>query len=358
MPLLPNPEEKQLVEQGIIPALMLDAAMAPWSNQAVIAAMELEVFDHLREEPLDADSLANRTGSALEGMEILLRALVPLGYLTQEEGKYQLTEAAQRSLPRTETAVMGTFFKEQARLGMEAAHAVREAPEDGIIGWETVQSGEVGRGYQASMRWLASGLVEPVVQAVPLPDRASRMLDVGGSHGLYTAGFCGEHPDLEGTIIDWPIGLEAAQRTLDDRPELADRIALVERDFEREDLPDGFDFAFLGNIIHSLSPEANRELFGKLATATTDRGAIAILDQVSNPPAPSDQAEGPPESSFATGIPALIGFGLFLFTGGRSHDFSALSSWLADVGFPDVSYIPLPESPGFSLVVAGKPEAY
>jgi hypothetical protein len=134
---------------------------------------------------------------------------------------------------------------------------------------------------------------------------------------------------------------------------MAERIELIERDFEEEDLPEGFDFAFLGNIVHGVSPDGNRELFAKLSRATTDIGTVAILDQFSGTPT-TDANPGNP-TSFAEGFPALLGYNLFLFSGGRSYEFENVKTWLAEAGFADVSYLPLPEAPGFSLVVAQKP---
>lgn len=355
MPLQPDFIERRLISQGKIPGILLDASMAPFTVQAVTAAMELGVFDELRQEPLNVETLADRTGADPEGIEILLRTLVPLGYLTRNGDTYRLTKAARRSLPEEDLPAIGTFLKTQAREGMDATEAVEEAPEDGVIGWETVQSGEVGRGYQAMMRWLAGDLVDPVVDAVTLPDGAERMLDVGGSHGLYTARFCEEHSGLEGTIIDWEIGLEEAQKTLDERPEMSDRIELVERDFEKEELPEGYDFVFLGQIVHGLTAEGNQELFDKLARSTTERGTVAILDQVANPPSSSRLPFNPMDSSFADGIAALLGFGLFVFTGGRSYPYDDLEAWLVEAGFSEVSYQGVRQSPGMSLVIARKP---
>lgn len=357
MPLQPNLIERQLIKRGTIPGLLLDGALTLMTGQALVAALELEVFEHLHDGPADVETLADRTDATEQGMSNLLRVLDGLGHVRRDGSAYELTRAARRTLPTGDHRRMGAFFKEQGQLGLEAARAVREAPEDGIIGWETVKDGEVGEGYQATMRWLASDLVDPVVDAVSLPTGAERLLDVGGSHGLYTVGFCDAHPGLDGTVLDWPIGLEAAERTLEDRPDLTDRIDLVERDFEREALPTGYDVAFLGNIVHGLTDEGNRDLFGKLADATTDRGTVTILDQVADPPDTSRLPFNPFESSFAEAVAALVGFNLFLFSGGRSYAYDDLADWLAEAGFPDVSYTPLRESPGFSVVVARKPGA-
>lgn len=355
MPLQPNFIERRLINRGTIPGILLDASMAAFTTQALVAAMELNLFEQIRDGPVTVEALADQTGASKEGLNILVRTLVPLGYLEQDGDTYRLTKAARRSLPQNEVDAMGTFLKTQARKGLDSTRAVRDAPEDGVIGWETVQSGEVGRGYQAMMRWLASDLVDEIVEKVSLPDEANRMIDIGGSHGLYTVGFCDEQDGLEGRIIDWPIGLEAAEQTLADRPEMADRIELIERDFEQEDLPGGNDFAFLGQIVHGLTPEGNQELFEKLGEATTDIGTVAILDQVADPPSSGWLPFDPSQSSFADGIAALLGFGLFVFTGGRSYAYDDLASWLASAGFSEVTYKPVKQSPGFSLIIANKP---
>lgn len=355
MPLQPNLIERRLVNRGTIPGVLIDG-MAAFQAEAALAAMEMGVFDELRDQPLDVETLADRVDAAPEGIGVLLQTLEPSGYVTSNDGTYRLSSAADEWLPDENMDMIATFFKEELRMGLDATEAVREAPEDGIFGWERVQSGELGEAYQETMRWLAQDLIDPVVDAVDLPPDPDRMLDVGGSHGLYTVRFCEKYPGLEGTVLDWEIGLDSARRTLDEHPELAERIDLLNRDFEQEELPDGYDFAFLGQIVHGLSPEDNRELFDKLARATTERGTVAILDQFEDPPSTGMLPVDPFDSQLAAGIAASIGFILFLFSGGRSYEYDRLVDWLAEAGFPDVSYEALSQSPGYSLIIARKPE--
>ncbi len=344
MPLQPNFIERLLLRRGTIPGFLGDIAMSTFQFWLMIGAIEVGLFEHLKEGEHDLATLAEKTGASERGLEVVLRALEPLGYVDSDDGTWRLSKAARRSLPVDDLPDMVPFFVDgQMMAYREVARAIREDPPDGILGWETVKSGEDGRSYQATMRWLASESVDEVVKKVDLPDGAGRMLDVGGSHGLYTIAFCREHPDLEGTILDWPIGLEAARQTLEENPDVAGRIDLVERDFEREELPEGFDFAFLGNIVHGIDPDGNRELFGKLARSTTSRGTVAIVDQF----------EGVSGSKFARGMAALLGFNLFLFSGGRSYPYEDVKAWLSGAGFPEVSETGL-RQPGFSLVVASK----
>ncbi len=356
MPLRPNLIERQLLKRGVIPGLLVDLGVATFKQEVLIGAIETGVFDHLRDGALTTAELAERTGCAERGIANLTRALEPLGYLEPVDGRYRLTDAARRGLPDENLQTMLPFFKEQIRyLALDAATGVRDAPEGGIYGWERVQSGPEGDAYQEAMRWLASDLVPEVVDKVDLPADACSMLDVGGSHGLYTVAFCRKLPALSGTIVDWKIGLEAAQRTLDDEPEVANRITLEEVDFEEADeLPAGHDFAFLGQIIHGISPAGNRQLFSKLARATTPGATIAILDQFDDTPRRRFRPVDPAASNFSRGVAALLGFNLFLFSGGRSYPYPEVVDWLAEAGFTDASHVPLPKSPGYSLIVASK----
>lgn len=346
MPLQPNVLERFLIRRGVVPSLLVDLGIPLFQLFAMLGAMEIGFFRHLEEGPATVPTLAQRTDASERGIARLVQILEPLGYIEEENGRYRLTDLA-RDMPIELLGPMATYLKSQA-IGTlsELDRGLREAPEDGVYGWEHVQSGEVGRGYQASMRWLASGTVDEVVDKISLPDGAERMLDVGGSHGLYTVGFCEKYPELTGSVLDWEIGLKEARKTLDDHPEMGDRIDLVERDFEEEALPEGYDFAFLGNIIHGIDPTGNRALFDKLAQATTDRGMIGVVDQFA----------GISGSQFSRAVAGLVGLNLFLFSGGRSYEADDVKQWLADVGFTQNTLHDL-NQPGFSLLVAWKDEA-
>ncbi|MDX1421020.1 MAG: methyltransferase [Rubricoccaceae bacterium] len=344
MPLQPNVLERQLIRAGLIPGILLDVGLTSFTFWAMIAAMELGLFEAVAEEPQRPNALAERFSADADRLTLLLDVLVELGYVEEhEEGLYQLTKAARRTMPLGELPKMASFFKAQLLSYVDAARAVCEDPEGGLAGWDLVQSGEVGRGYQATMRWLAAGTVDEVAKKVDVPDTARRLLDVGGSHGLYTVAFLRRYRHLQGTVLDWPIGIEEAKRTLDEHSDLADRVELVERDFMEEELPGDFDVVFLGNIIHSNTPAQNRALFQKIARATNEGALVVILDQFA----------GVKGSRFARASAALIGWNLFLFSGGRAYAFDEVVNWLEEAGFQRAVHKGL-RQPGFSLAIAQK----
>lgn len=345
MPLRPNLLERVLLHTGIIPSVLLDTGVSMFQASALLTAGDVRLFNHLQEGPLTIEELRTRTGCSLHGLQVLLTCMINLGYVDQRGSHYSLTAAMRRSFPIELFPEMIPFFRAVNQKLNDATEAVRTDPPGGIMGWNMVASGNVGRSYQAAMRWLGSSMVKEVVSRTRISVPPKRMLDVGGSHGLYCVEFCRKHPALKATVLDWPIGLENARLTLAQEKDVAERIDLVECDFEKENLPNGdYDFIFLGNIIHGLSEEANQRLFDKIAAASSHVATIAILDQYSS-------VTG---SAFVKGVASLIGWNLFLFAGGRAYDFQDVTKWLERSGFRSTTLTHLKRSPGFSLITACK----
>lgn len=177
-----------------------------------------------------------------------------------------------------------------------------------------------------------------------MPKGGSKMLDIGGSHGLYCVEMCRKHPNLQATVLDWSIGIENAKETLQQETDVADRIDTVEADFFEDEFPEGYDLAFFGNIIHGNNPDQNKRLFQRLGQSMTDVGTIGILDQF-------DNISG---SQFTQSVASLVGWNLFLFANGRAYDVEEVKNWLKEAGFPNAKVKPLKQSPGFTLLMASK----
>jgi hypothetical protein len=345
MPLRPNLLERVLLRKGIIPSVLLDTGVGMFQASALLTAGDVRLFNHLQEKPLTIEELRIRTTCSLHGLQVLLACMINLGYVDQRGSRYSLTASMRRSFPIELFPEMVPFFRAVNEKLNDATEAVRTDPPGGIMGWNMVSSGKVGRSYQAAMRWLGSSMVKEVVSHTRIAVSPRRMLDVGGSHGLYCVEFCRRYPALKATVLDWAIGLENARLTLAQEKDVAERIDLREGDFEKDDLPKGgYDFIFLGNIIHGLREEGNQRLFDKIAAASSGTATIAILDQYSN-------VRG---SAFVKGIASLIGWNLFLFAGGRAYDFQDVTKWLERSGFGSARLTHLKRSPGFSLITAHK----
>ncbi len=345
MPLQPNFIERQLNKWGKIPGPMLDAMLPSFKFTAMIGAGKIGLFRTLNEEPSTVESLSEKTKCDEQALKNLLRVLELLGYVEVSDGVYSLTKYARKVLPVNIFQDIAHFAGTQMQLSLEnLERALREAPEEGAIGWEPVKEGEFARTYQVTMRWLASQSVEEVAKKVDLPEESRKMLDIGGSHGLHCVEMCRKYPELEATVMDWPVGIENAQQTLKEESDVADRINTLEGDFFKDEFPEGYDYAFFGNIIHGNSPEQNRKLFNRLGEKLSQHGTIGILDQFNN-------VSG---SHFTQSVASLVGWQLFLFTSGRAYEAEKVQDWLSDAGFPNSRVMPLKKNPGFTLLTASR----
>ena len=112
---------------------------------------------------------------------------------------------------------------------------------------------------------------------------------------------------------------------------LGERVSAVGGDYLRDELPAGNQLALLSNIIHSLGPEANRTLFGRIFRSLEPGGRLILKDFFVE-----RDRTGPL-------WPAVFSINMLVGTEeGRSYSEEEVLGWLGDAGF----------SPGARLTVA------
>jgi predicted O-methyltransferase YrrM len=168
----------------------------------------------------------------------------------------------------------------------------------------------------------------------------SRVLDVGGGSGAYAMEFARAKPGLRAVVFDLPNVLRLTAGYLK-RAGLADRVALVAGDYDRDDLGSGFDLAFLSAIIHSNSPDGNRALIQRGVAALNPTGHLVIQDFI------VDEAR--------TGPPFGVLFALNMLVGtaaGDTYTESEAMQWMAEAGLARV--VRMDTAFGTSLLIGRK----
>ncbi|MFE0106284.1 methyltransferase [Streptomyces sp. NPDC059009] len=347
MPLVPDPEElRRYTDTNEAPAAYLDFIGAV-SFRAAGAAFRLGVFEELHAGPLGATELAARTATDERGLTVLLDALVSFGYLTRHEGGYANTAATDTWLRRDAPddyasafsfwqAVIGdlwTDLEESVRKGRRAVD---------FYSW-IEQRPDTLRQFQTMLTGLADSLKDDVVDLVPVPADATRLLDIGGGHARYALAFCRRHPRLHATLVDLPgalaIGAEAIARA-----RLQGRFTLREGDWLSADFGTGHDVALLFNVLHGNGAEESRALLRATASAVAPGGTVALLE-----PLPDvDRAAG----RLGEAHVRLFSLNLFHTQGGRTYGFEEYAEWLAEAGFVRPRRQVLASAPTECVIVA------
>ena len=344
-----------LGRMNLLPMPLVDTPLAPGIAKALTTACELGLFDALNKRPLTLEELATRLECQPQGLRFLLNLLVVAGYLRQRRGQYRNRAVARRWLTQDSAFNIAPYIihapdiiavweslPEIVRNNSAPMHMPYE--DDSTL--PEVQAA-LERHY-AGLASLAFVLGRELVYRARLPQDATRLLDVGGSHAAYSVLFCRKYARLRATIVDLPPGIEAGQRTAQ-QTGMSERLDFVCRDIVREAFPDefeqSFDVACYFHIAHLLPTEINEQLLAHVASCVRSGGMIIYVDQV------SDKEHF---SRLGTAMVQLMGLTVSAI-GGTCYPFETVKGWLERAGCNQVRRHRL-MTPGATMITARKKE--
>jgi SAM-dependent methyltransferase len=271
-----NVLEALALSTGVVPTPLGTTTLAMLLARAIMAATKLGVFEVLSSESCSASDVAMHCKLDPHATEALLLTLVGAGYLHIQGTHYALTPVARRWLLSCSPQSLYDYMAfnalnwrwseslEQLLQTGEPIHVHQELTPDE---WQL---------YQKGMRALARFSAPEVARRIALPRGARSMLDIGGSHGYYAVMFCRLHPKLRAVVLDLPEAVAHAapllmQEGMGERVVHRAGNALVD-DLGHED----YDLIFIGNLLHHLHKQENKELIQRCASALRPGGLLVI----------------------------------------------------------------------------------
>jgi SAM-dependent methyltransferase len=314
--------------------------------RTIQVAVKIGVFEALAEQERDVTSLAGALGCDARAIGLLTNALVALGLLIKDSGRYRLAAAARRFLVESSDEYLGgmiLFDEALFRTWSDLEQSVRSgipARTPDMFQTNPEETERFIRAMDSLTR--ARGDARHLAERLDL-SRVARMADVGGGPGTYLVEFLRRWPRMRGAIYDLPATLAVARRILAERePWALQRIELVTVNYLADDLPGPCDALFLSNVIHSEDEAANQALMEKCFRALSSGGTVIIKDHIMSRDLTSPRAG------------ALFSLHLLLTTRGRDYGFDEVERWLAQAGFTDIVEQVLPSPPFTSSIVTGR----
>ncbi len=311
-----------------------------------MAGTELKVFDALQRGPLAAAEIAAVCGSAAAPTALLLDALAACGYLRFTKGRFSLTR---RSRPWLLSA---------------ASSSVRDKLLLQVVEWrwletleEFVRSGrplefhdsmtsEERDLYHRGMRALAGVAGAEVARKITMPRGASKMLDIGGSHGHFAAEICRRHPAVAAEVMDLPEAIRAAAPLLA-AEDLGHRLVHRPGDIVTADIGDEqFDLVLMSNLAHHLDAEQNLDVARRVRRALKP-GGVFVIQELARPERLGQAGQ----------VPALLGlyFAMQSRPGVRSWAVSEMAEWQRSAGLEVLRPKALRTAPGWVQQSAMRP---
>ncbi|GAA3083752.1 methyltransferase [Streptosporangium carneum] len=311
--------------------------------QALLTAVELDLFTVLRGGPATAEDVARLLGLHGRGLRDFLGLLVALGLLEEEDGLYRNAAGPDRHLvgglpgyvggallgAKTNLYPVWGGLTETLRSGRPRSTA------DGFAAMLDDQR-ELRR-YAFMMEGALRPLLPRLLEAVDWSGHRS-VLDAGGCRGALVGRLVAANPGLTGHVFDLP---QMEPLFEEHMAELgtAGAVTFHSGDFFRDPLPRA-DVLVFGHVLHNWSPVRRERLMRKAFQAVNPGGALLVHDRM------LDDERPVVDNLLASLIMALV------TEEGSEYTVGELAELAGAVGFASVERRPLDDDE--TLVVCRK----
>jgi O-methyltransferase domain/Dimerisation domain len=252
----------------VTPDPIMRIALGFMAAKHLFVATAIGLFERLAGGPATLDELAAASGVPRRTLRISADAMVSLGLLEREGGRYRNSAAAAAFLaggPGPDPRPMLRFWDKlsyPAWLNLESA--VRNgAGQAGFFQFNEEEQQIFSAGVEAFSAPAAAAL-----SAAYDFGRHRRVLDVARGTGSFLITILRHHATLRSTLFQLPGTCAVARRRLAREPQGA-RIEVTEGDLLKDPLPNGHDVVIAANIVHALSEVHNLDLLRNVRTHVT-----------------------------------------------------------------------------------------
>jgi len=313
------------------PEAILQLGTAFWASKTLLSAVEVGLFTELAESgPLDAEALRGKLGLHERSAHDFFDALVALGMLEREDGRYRNTAETDLFLDRNKPSYQGGLLEMlNARLfgfwnslteGLRTGEPQNEAKTgDGNLFDAIYGDPALLRGFARAMTASSIGPAQAMAAMFPW-DRYKTVIDIGCAEGCVPVQVALAHPHMEGGGFDLaPIGPLFEEYVA--AAGVDDRLRFHPGDFFADELPRA-DVLVMGRILHDWDMDEKRLLLEKAHAALPEGGALIVYEAIID----DDRREN------AFGL--LMSLNMLIETpGGFDYTGADCQGWMKDAGF-------------------------
>jgi len=259
-------------------------AYAFMASKALFGALHLGLFDNLAKAPNDLEGLSAESGVAPNRLNSLLIALVSLGLLIKEEGRYANAPATDRYLVRGQPAYFGDYYTPQIdrlvypKLDHFTPALTGEAV-DGLYEHEFADPEEAAD-FTIGQHAGSQGPAYMLARRVDLSGRR-KLLDIGGGSGAFSLEICRTNLEVTATVLDFPNVVGYADQFAADAG-LGDRITTLAGNALETDWPKDHDVVLMSYLLSAVPRPAVDALLARAWSALPSGGLVLVHDFVIN----------------------------------------------------------------------------
>lgn len=296
-------------------------------SQTLLACVEIDLFETLKDGPRTADDIAARNNLPLEGADRLLRAAASLdlleargakGFALGPLGAPLVGEPGLSAMIAHHRLLYADLADPLSVLRGDAAGHLARFWGYGLPDRAQGQSDD----YSALMAATLPMVADEIFAACDIAGHA-RLLDVGGGEGAFLCEVARRTPALELSLFDLPAVAERATARLA-REGLSERASAHGGSFLDESLPQGADLISLVRILHDHGDDEVRHILRACRQAIAPGGTLLIAEPMAGARGAEPMGE------------AYFGFYLMAMGRGRPRSAARLSTMIKEAGFAEI----------------------
>lgn len=268
------------------PEHILQIGMGFWASKTLLTAVEMGLFTELASGPLSLRDLETRLRLHPRASRDFLDALVALGLLVREGGRYANTPASELYLDRNKASYTGGILEmANARLyrfwgglteALRTGELQNEAKGGGRPFFDALYADPARlEQFLKSMSGLSRGAHLAMAEKFPWQDYKS-VVDLGTAQGDLVVQMAKAHSHLQGIGFDLPVVRPIFEAYVA-RHGVADRVRFAAGSFFTDPIPKA-DVVTMGHILHDWNLEEKRMLLAKAYDALPAGGAVIVYE--------------------------------------------------------------------------------
>ncbi|HXC51599.1 MAG TPA: methyltransferase [Candidatus Limnocylindrales bacterium] len=269
------------------PSPIITLAGAFTASKTLFSAIEIGVFRELAGGPLDGETLRQRLSLHPRSSADFLDALVAIGVLDKNDGRYANTEAGAAFLDPSKPTYIGGFLEMAGARLYPFWGSLTEALRTGEPQNETKTGGDLFpvlyndparlKQFAQAMTGVSMGAAEAIAEKFPWKSYRA-FVDIGCAQGCVPVQVALAHPHMTGGGFDLaqmrPIFEEYVASA-----GLSRRLTFTDGDFFNDPLPNA-DVLAMGRILHDWDLEQKKFLLAKAYAALPDGGALIVYESL------------------------------------------------------------------------------
>jgi 2-polyprenyl-3-methyl-5-hydroxy-6-metoxy-1,4-benzoquinol methylase len=261
---------------NLAPTPLVDTQVAFNAARAIMAAADTGIFEALGKSNKSYQQIANECKTHAGATKHLLDCLVGMGYLKWSQDQYALQKKFYKwLLPEYSSNVLGKL-RFQITEWNWMSHLEEFVRNGKPLDLHGSLNAKEWKNYQDGMRDLSTNTARELAGKLKLSHSATKMLDIGGSHGLYSIELCKKYPSLSSIILELPGAIDRASAIAATQG-LTDRVKYKQGNALSDDLGESqYDLVMINNVVHHFTMEENIALAKKVTRALKPAGIFAI----------------------------------------------------------------------------------